>query len=42
MAEIKKYAAPPPPIDNGSNDELLERINRRGNDLMDFLGGKLC
>ncbi|KAH0031558.1 hypothetical protein KCU78_g2797, partial [Aureobasidium melanogenum] len=29
MAEIKKSAAPPPPIDNGSNDELLERINRR-------------
>ncbi|KAG9554681.1 hypothetical protein KCU71_g8170, partial [Aureobasidium melanogenum] len=29
MAEVKKYAAPPPPIDNGSNDELLERINRR-------------
>ncbi|KAK6006535.1 hypothetical protein QM012_006945 [Aureobasidium pullulans] len=29
LAQVKKYAAQPPAMDNRSNDELLERINRR-------------
>ncbi|KAG9688236.1 hypothetical protein KCU95_g12089, partial [Aureobasidium melanogenum] len=36
LAEIKKYAAPPP-INNQSNDELLDKINGRGENLMDLL-----
>ncbi|KAH0360880.1 hypothetical protein KCU65_g9083, partial [Aureobasidium melanogenum] len=32
LAEVKRYAAQPPPINSESNDELLERINGRAQD----------